>query len=83
MGCYAIKADLPASVASKQAVDDRYKDLGKLNNPHVQADLRAGQKHARSHDLVAMLTHLIRRELNRAWISPDVAAEEDSTGCRS
>jgi hypothetical protein len=23
-----------------------------------------------------MLTHLIRRELNRAWISPDVAAED-------
>jgi hypothetical protein len=42
MGCYAIKADLPESVASKQAVDDRYKDLGKLNKRSARASRFAG-----------------------------------------
>jgi hypothetical protein len=84
-GCYVIKTDLPASIASKQVVHDRYKELTLVEQAfrtckttHLETrpiHVRTPE-HTRSHVLVVMLAYLIRRELSRAWTSLDVTVEE-------
>ena len=84
-GCYVIKTDLPASVASKQVVHDRYKELTVVEQAfracktaHLETRpiyVRTAE-HTRGHVLVVMLAYLIRRELSRAWTSLDVTVEE-------
>jgi Transposase DDE domain len=84
-GCYVLKTDLAASVASKQEVHDRYKDLAQVEQAfrtcktthletrpiHVRTEA-----HTRAHVLVVMLAFLIRRVLSRAWAALDVTIEE-------
>jgi len=84
-GCYVIKTDLPASVASKQIVHDRYKDLAEVEQAfrtcktvHLETrpiHVRTAE-HTRGHVLVVMLGYVIRRELSRAWRALDVTVEE-------
>lgn len=84
-GCYVIKTDLPASVASKQVVHDRYKDLAAVEQAfrtfktaHLETRpvyVRTAA-HTRGHVLAVMLAYLIRRELSRAWTALDVTVEE-------
>jgi transposase len=84
-GCYVLKTDLPASVASPQVVHDRYKDLAQVEQAfrtcktvHLETrpvHVRTAE-HTRGHVLVVMLAYLIRRELSRAWASLDVTVEE-------
>jgi hypothetical protein len=84
-GCYVIKTDLPASVASPQVIHDRYKDLTQVEQAfrtcktaHLELrpiNVRTAE-HTRGHVLVVMLAYLIRRELSRAWTSLDVTVEE-------
>ena len=84
-GCYVIKTDLPNSVASKQLVHDRYKDLAQVEQAfrncktaHLETRpiyVRTAE-HTRGHVLVVMLAYLIRRELSRAWTSLDLTVEE-------
>ena len=84
-GCYVLKTDLIASVASKQEVHDRYKDLAQVEQAfrtcktthletrpiHVRTEA-----HTRAHVLVVMLAFLIRRVLSRAWAALDMTIEE-------
>jgi hypothetical protein len=84
-GCYVIKTDLPASVASQQVVHDRYKELTLVEQAfrtcktaHLETRpiyVRTAE-HTRGHVLVVMLAYWIRRELSRAWTSLDVTVEE-------
>lgn len=84
-GCYVIKTDLPASVASKQVVHERYKELAVVEQAfrtcktaHLETRpiyVRTAE-HTRGHVLVVMLAYLIRRELSRAWTALDVTIEE-------
>jgi hypothetical protein len=84
-GCYAIKTDLPETVASKQVVHDRYKDLTKVEmafrtSKTVHLEMRPvhvrTEEHTRGHVLVVMLAFLIRRELSRAWEGLNMTVEE-------
>jgi hypothetical protein len=84
-GCYVIKTDLPETVASKQVVHDRYKDLTAVEmafrtSKTVHLEMRPvyvrTEAHTRGHVLVVMLAYLIRRELSRAWAKADVTVEE-------
>ena len=84
-GCYVIKTDLPASVASMQVVHDRYKELTVVEQAfrtcktaHLETRpiyVRTAE-HTRGHVLAVMLAYLIRRELSRAWTSLDITVEE-------
>lgn len=87
-GCYVIKTDLPATVASKQVVHDRYKDLTAVEmafrtSKTVHLEMRPvyvrTEANTRGHVLVVMLAYLIRRELSRAWAKLDVTVEEGLT----
>ena len=84
-GCYVIKTDLAAEAASQQMVHDRYKDLAKVEQAfricktvHLEARPIYVRKEAntRGHVLVVMLAYLVRRELQRAWVSMDLSVEE-------
>lgn len=84
-GCYVIKTDLPQSVASKQLIHDRYKDLAEVEQAfrtcktaHLELrpiNVRTAE-HTRGHVLVVMLAYLIRRELSQAWASLDRTVAE-------
>lgn len=84
-GCYAIKTDLPETVASQQVVHDRYKDLTEVEmafraSKTAHLEMRPvhvrTEEHTRGHVLVVMLAFLIRRELSRAWEGLNVTVEE-------
>lgn len=84
-GCYAIKTDLPASVASRQVVHDRYKDLtdvemafrtSKTTHLEMRPIYVRTEEHTRGHVLVVMLAYMIRRELSRAWAGLNTTVEE-------
>jgi len=84
-GCYVIKTDLAKSVASKQVVHDRYKDLAQVEQAfrtcktvHLETrpiHVRTAE-HTRAQVLVVMLAYLVRRELSRAWADLDITVEE-------
>src|ERR1035438_9943380 len=84
-GCYVIKTDLPETVASKQVVHDRYKDVTEVEmafrtSKTVHLEMRPvyvrTEEHTRGHVLAVMLAYLIRRELSQAWQGLNVTVEE-------
>lgn len=84
-GCYAIKTDLPKSVADKEVIHDRYKDLieverafrtCKTSHLEIRPVYVRTEKSTRGHTLVVMMAYLIVRELHRSWVSLDVTVEE-------
>ena len=84
-GCYVLKTDLPESVASRQVVHDRYKDLtevemafrtSKTTHLEMRPVYVRTEEHTRGHVLVVMLAYMIRRELSRAWAGLNVTVEE-------
>jgi hypothetical protein len=75
-GCYVIKTDLPAAVASTQTIHDRYKDLAEVERAfrtcktahlEVRPVYVRTEPSTRGHVLVVMLAYLIVRALRRAW----------------
>jgi len=84
-GCYVIKTDLPAHVASAYTVHDRYKDLAEIERVfrtcktahlEVRPVYVRTEASTRGHVLVVMLAYLIVRALRRAWAALDVTVEE-------
>jgi hypothetical protein len=84
-GCYVIKSDLPAEVADKQAIHERYKDLAmvetafgtsKTSHLEVRPVFVRTEASTRGHVLVVMLSYLLVRELKRAWKDFDLTVEE-------
>ncbi|MFH1090175.1 MAG: IS1634 family transposase, partial [Pseudomonadota bacterium] len=84
-GCYALQTDLPAAVASKELVHDRYKDLGMVEQDFrtmktgllkVRPLFVRTEANTRGHVLVVMLACLIVRELRRCWAGMDLTVEE-------
>ena len=84
-GCYALKSNLPAEVASKEIIHDRYKDLTlverafrtcKTTHLEVRPVYVRTEANTRGHVLVVMLAYLIVRELRRAWNNLDLTVEE-------
>jgi len=84
-GCYVIKTDLPKSVADKQIVHDRYKDLTlvekvfrncKTTFLEVRPVFVRTEKSTRGHVLTVMLAYMIVRYLQKAWDAFDLTVEE-------
>jgi hypothetical protein len=84
-GCYTLKSNLPAEVASKEIIHDRYKDLTlvetafrtcKTSHLEVRPVYVRTEANTRGHVLVVMLAYLIVRELKRAWNNFDLTVEE-------
>lgn len=84
-GCYVLKTDLGKSLADKETVHGRYKDLAlvewafrtsktvmlEMRPVHVRLATRT-----RGHALVVMLGYLIVQELARRWRDIDLTVEE-------
>ena len=84
-GCYVLKTDLPAEVASKELVHARYRDLAQVEKAfrtmktgHLELRPVYVRKASstRGHVLVVMLAYLIQRELARAWRHLNLTVEE-------
>ena len=84
-GCYALKSDLPAAAADKQAIHDRYKDLAmvewafrtcKTTHLEVRPVFVRTEANTRGHVLVVMLAYMLVRELRRAWGHLDLTVKE-------
>jgi len=84
-GCYVLKTDLTAKVASKETVHSRYKDLALVEwafriSKTVTLEVRPVHvrtaSHTRGHVFVVMLSYLIIAELARCWRELDVTVNE-------
>lgn len=84
-GCYAIKTDLPTSVASTEIVHNRYKDLAlvelafrtsKQSFLEVRPVYVRNEETTRGHVLVVMLAYMIVKQLQSAWVNFDLTTEE-------
>jgi len=84
-GCYCIKTDLPAEIADKHIVHDRYKDLSmvetafrtiKTSHLEVRPLFVRSEANTRGHVLVVMLAYLVVRALRKAWSAFDLTVEE-------
>ena len=84
-GCYAIKTDLPAEVATTEVVHERYKDLAQVERAfrtfksghlEVQPTFVRSEASTRGHVFVVMLAYLVERELDRYWRGLEVTIAE-------
>lgn len=84
-GCYAITTDLPKTVADKEIVHGRYKDLAevetafrtmKTGHLEVRPVYVRKENSTRGHVLLVMLAYLVIRELKSAWERFDLTVEE-------
>jgi len=84
-GCYVIRTDLPAEVASAQTVHERYRDLAEVEQGFrtcktAHLELRPWfvtcEASTRGHALVVMLAYKIVRYLSRCWQGFDIEVLE-------
>lgn len=84
-GCYALKTDVPAEVADKELIHNRYKDLAmvetafrtcKTHPLEVRPVFVRTEANTRGHVLVVMLAYRIIRALKQAWKDIDLTVEE-------
>lgn len=84
-GCYVIKTDLPAAVAAKEIVHDRYKDLSqvewafrtsKTGELEIRPIFVRTKDSTRGHVFVVMLSYMIVKELARCWNQINVTVDE-------
>ncbi len=84
-GCYVLKTDLGKSLADKETVHGRYKDLALVEwafrtSKTVELEMRPVHvrlaTRTRGHALVVMLGYLIVQELARRWRDIDLTVEE-------
>lgn len=84
-GCYVMTTDLPVSVASKEVVHSRYKDLAMVEQAFrisktVELEMRPvyvrTEDHTRGHALVIMLAYLLSAELRKQWRDIDITTAQ-------
>ncbi len=84
-GCYVLKTDLPASVASKELIHERYKDLALVEwafreSKTVHLELRPIyvrlESRTRGHAFVVMLAYVIIHALAKRWAAFDLTVQE-------
>lgn len=84
-GCYVLKTDLPAEVASKEIIHERYKDLAKVESAfrtmktgHLEMRPIYVRKESRTrgHAFVVMLAYRLQLLLQQAWKKLDITVEE-------
>jgi transposase len=90
-GCYAIKTDLSAKIATAETIHNRYKDLVEVErafrtfkNGHLetQPTFVRTELSTRGHVFVVMLAYLVERELQQYWrhLETTVAGGIDELG---
>lgn len=84
-GCYVLKTDLPATVASTQTIHNRYKDLTEVEFAFrtmktVLLEMRGifvrRAHRTRAHVFIIMLAYLIAYQLRRLWYDVELTIEE-------
>jgi transposase len=84
-GCYVIKTDLSAEIASAKTVHDRYKDLAEVERAfrtfksghlQIRPTFVRTEASTRGHVFVVMLAYLVERELERYWRGLDTTVAE-------
>jgi hypothetical protein len=84
-GCYVIKTDLSAEMATVETIHDRYKDLAEVErafrtfkNGHLQVQPTFVRREAstRGHVFTVMLAYLVERELEQYWRYLDTTVPE-------
>ena len=84
-GCYVIKTDLSAKMASAEVIHDRYKDLAQVEQAfrtfksghlEVRPTFVRTEASTRGHVFVVMLAYLLERELERYWHDLEVTVAE-------
>lgn len=84
-GCYVIKTDLSADVASTQKVHSRYKDLTEVEFAFrtmktVLLEMRGifvrKANRTRAHVFIIMLAYLLAYQLRRLWVDVELTVEE-------
>jgi transposase len=84
-GCYALKTDLPTTLADKETIHDRYKDLTLVEKAFrtcktVQLEMRPIhvrlEDRTRGHAFVVMLAYRITHELAKRWSSLNLTVQE-------
>ena len=84
-GCYVIKTDLSAEMASAKTVHDRYKDLAEVERAfrtfksghlEVRPTFVRTELSTRGHVFVVMLAYLVERELEQYWRDLDTTVAE-------
>ncbi len=84
-GCYVIKTDLSAEMASAKTVHDRYKDLAQVERAfrtfksghlEVRPTFVRTEASTRGHVFVVMLAYLMERELEQYWQGLDTTVAE-------
>ncbi len=84
-GCYVLRTDLAAALASKETIHERYKSLGEVEQAFrrsktVELEMRPvnvrKEASTRGHLVVVMLAYLLMRELGRRWARLDLTVEE-------
>jgi transposase len=84
-GCYVLKTDLPADVASAEIIHDRYKDLAQVETAF--RTMKTGylemrpiyvrkENRTRAHAFVVMLAYRLFLKLKQAWQNLDITVEE-------
>jgi hypothetical protein len=84
-GCYVIKTDLSAAMASAKTVHNRYKDLAEVERAfrtfksghlEVRPTFVRTEASTRGHVFVVMLAYLVERELEQYWRDLDTTVAE-------
>ncbi len=84
-GCYVIKTDLSAEVATSETIHERYKDLAlverasrtfKGGHLELRPTFVRTEASTRGHVFVVMLTYLLERELEKYWRGLEVTVVE-------
>jgi hypothetical protein len=84
-GCYVIKTDLPAKMATAETIHDRYKDLAQVERAfrtfksghlEIRPTFVRTEPSTRGHVFVVMLAYLLERELDKYWYDLEVTVAE-------
>jgi len=84
-GCYVIKTDLPAKMATAETIHDRYKDLAQVERAfrtfksghlEIRPTFVRTEASTRGHVFVVMLAYLLERELDKYWHDLEVTVAE-------
>jgi transposase len=84
-GCYVLKTDLSADIASTQTVHNRYKDLGEVEFAfrtmkttllEMRGIFVRRANRTRAHVFIIMLGYLLSYQLRRLWYDVELTVEE-------
>jgi transposase len=84
-GCYVIKTDLSAEIATAETIHNRYKDLAQVEQAfrtfksghlEVRPTFVRTEASTRGHVFVVMLAYLVERELEQCWRGLDTTVAE-------